>query len=455
MSETDPILPQRSQRSQPPPITTSLASSFPSDIIPKDTEVRVQTILCILFTIAEGATITLATSVVPTLTEDDFVSSATSTTANLQKLAEVWKGSLAALIFVGYAVGTCISGCLSDHSGRRPTILVSYGCMVLVGIFAATVPMTIPTLSVLRFLTGLVCGLGAPASMVLLSEAMPAPQRSKMMCLQGICYVFGEMFCCIGLMFFMPSLQPSVWWVAMSFWITAPPAVLLLFSCPCLQESQRWLICEEDRKTESQWMQSKEFWMTALPLSLALLAGNMSTLGLSYVWPELFRGVTAGGNLMPAARLLIMKAMGIPAMLLGYIILSWNAIGHRQSLLLASFPMAIFTVMALTGSTETLRCLIFGMISTSASTVYFTILCIFTTEAFPTEIRAGAVGVCFAVGRIGAITSPPMYDFFGKKYFSALLAVAVLSSGMAVQAVPHETKGVDLRDWLEDTKASA
>jgi hypothetical protein len=185
--------------------------------------------------------------------------------------------------------------------------------------------------------------------------------------------------------------------------------------------------------------------MTAVPLSIALVAGNMSTLGLGYVWPDLFRGV--GGDMLPAARLLVMKCMGIPAMLLGFLLVSWNAVGHRLSLLLVSIPIAIFTAAALAVSTEDSRCLLFAMISTASATVFFTVLCIFTTEVFPTEIRAGALGLCFAVGRLGAIASPPMYEVLGKTYYSLTLAVLVLLSGITTQAVPHETKGVDLRDW--------
>lgn len=412
-----------------------------------------QAILCALFAVAEGATITLATTVVPMLEEDHFAASDAASSTNLHKLAEVWKGSLASLIFVGFGVGTCISGRLSDLLGRRPAILTSYGCMVAVSILAAMLKMTIPTLSVLRFLSGLVCGLGAPASMVLLSEILPPPERSRMMCLQGMCYVLGEMFCCVGLRFFMPGLQPSGWWVAMTFWITLPPALLTLFSVPFLEESRRWMVCEEaqrGQRTKSKWMYSREFWLAVIPLSLALVAGNMCTLGLSYVWPDLFRGV--GGNLLPATRLLIMKTIGIPAMLLGYLLVSWKAIGHRKSLLLVSIPIAVFTCMALSLPSASLQCLIYGMISSTSATVYFTVLCIFTTEAFPTEIRAGAVGVCFAVGRSGAICSPPVYELLGKTYYAILFAAVVLSGGIALQAVPHETKGVDLRDWLEDTK---
>lgn len=455
MSERDPILPQRN-RNLPPPIATS----FSNTLSLKDQGMYVQVVLCALFTTAEGAMITLATTVVPTLAEDQFVSGDAASSEGLARLAEVWKGSLAALIFLGYALGTCIGGRLSDNWGRRPTILSAYVCMIGVNTFASMIifktiiGMTIPTLSVLRFLSGLVCGLGAPASMVLLSEAIPTPQRSRMMCLQGMCYVFGEMFCCVGLMLFLPRLQPSgTWWVTMTLWTTVPPGLLLLVSCPCLRESPRWLACEEHFtfvKADFKWMRSTEFWMTVIPVALALVAGNMSTLGLSYVWPDLFKDI--GGNVTPATRLLIMKSTGIPAMFLGYIVISCTLLGHRISLLLVSIPIAVFTALACFAPTASLQFLLFGIISSISATVYFTILCIFTTEAFPTELRAAAVGVCFAVGRFGAIASPPIYEWLGKVYFSILLAVAVLVGSVALQAVPHETKGVDLRDWLEDIK---
>jgi len=392
---------------------------------------------------------TLAATVVPTLAEDDFVGESPSA-AGLARLAEFWKGSLAALIFLGYALGTCISGRLGDCWGRRPTILLAYGCMVAVNIYAAMITMAIPTLSVLRFLTGLVCGLGAPPSMALLSESIPTPQRSRIMCLQGVFYVFGEMFCCLGLMFFMPRLQPSKWWLVMTVWVSVPPVVLLVVSFPFLHESKRWLQCEESQKSQGLWMHSREFWMTSVPLAIALLAGNMSTLGLSYVWPDLFRDV--GGHNWPAVRLLVMKSMGIPALFFAWLLISWNAVGHRMSLLLVSIPLAVFTVMALETPTESLRCLIFGILSTTAATVSYTVLCIFTTEAFPTEIRTGAVGLCFALGRLGAIASPPIYEILGKTYYAITLSVAVLAGGLSLQAVPLETKGVDLRDWLESNK---
>merc|ERR1719380_589172 len=123
-------------------------------------------------------------------------------------------------------------------------------------------------------------------------------------------------------------------------------------------------------------MRSPEFWMTVIPVSLALLAGNMSTLGLSYVWPDLFQNV-GGNSILPATRLLIMKSTGIPAMFLGWLVVSCTLVGHRVSLLLVSIPIVAFTAMAFATPTESLRFLIYGITSSTAATVYYTVLCIF------------------------------------------------------------------------------
>merc|ERR1719420_643192 len=139
-------------------------------------------------------------------------------------------------------------------------------------------------------------------------------------------------------------------------------------------------------------------------------------MGLSYVWPDLLRDLS--GNMLPALRLLILKSFGLPAMFFAWLLVSWQSVGHRTSLLLVAIPVAVFTLMALQAPTASLRCLIFGIISSTSATMYYTVLCIFTTEAFPTEIRSAGVGLCFAAGRFGAIASPPAYEVLGKIHYS-------------------------------------
>lgn len=66
-------------------------------------------------------------------------------------------GVVLSMELLGMAAGSVLIGNVADRIGRRPTIL---GCLVVmsVGMFAASLAANVPTLSVIRFLTGIGIG---------------------------------------------------------------------------------------------------------------------------------------------------------------------------------------------------------------------------------------------------------------------------------------------------------
>ncbi|GIY89426.1 organic cation transporter protein [Caerostris extrusa] len=94
----------------------------------------------------------------------------------------------------------------------------------------------------------------------------------------------------------------------------------------------------------------------------------------------------------------------------------------------------------------------FAMVGKFCVTGSFGILCLYTTEVFPTSMRNATYGSCSMFARIGSILAPFVRDL-GKATHptvpNVLYAFLALSSSLLTLLLP-ETKGLDLPDTLQE-----
>ncbi|KAK1076810.1 hypothetical protein LTR33_008620 [Friedmanniomyces endolithicus] len=157
-------------------------------------------------------------------------------------------GAVNALFFLGACLGALAGGPLSDHIGRRYTILAA-ALIAFVGGALAAGSVHIAMLIVVRILQG--CGLGALATLtpVYLSEASTKEKRGMLTGLHGFFLVSGyNISAWVGYGCFYSKNLTFGWRGPIAF--TCIPCLLLAIGCIWVPESPRYLLMK-DRSDEA------------------------------------------------------------------------------------------------------------------------------------------------------------------------------------------------------------
>ncbi|MEU4524346.1 sugar porter family MFS transporter [Amycolatopsis sp. NPDC024027] len=146
------------------------------------------------------------------------------------------KGVITASLSVGAIVGALLSSRTNEALGRRRTIMVAAG-IVIVGTLAASFSPTFLLLVLSRLIIGLGIGLSSSTVPTYLSELAPAKWRGAMGALNQIFIVLGILI----------AFLVSYWLGPISAWRwmfagAIVPAVILLIGLVFLPETPRWLV---------------------------------------------------------------------------------------------------------------------------------------------------------------------------------------------------------------------
>jgi len=146
------------------------------------------------------------------------------------------KGVITASLSVGAIAGALLSSRTNEALGRRRTIMVAAG-IVIVGTLAACFSPTFVLLVLSRLVIGLGIGLSSSTVPTYLSELAPAKWRGAMGALNQIFIVLGILI----------AFLVSYWLGPISAWRwmfagAIVPAVVLLAGLVFLPETPRWLV---------------------------------------------------------------------------------------------------------------------------------------------------------------------------------------------------------------------
>jgi MFS transporter, AAHS family, 4-hydroxybenzoate transporter len=148
---------------------------------------------------------------------------------------------------VGILVGALLSGPLGDRFGRKPLLIIS---VAFIGIFsvASAFAWSIPSITVMRFMTGLGIGGAMPVTVALTSDYSPIQRRGTLIML---------MFCGNTLGGFLggqlvAQILPIFGWQSIFFAGGLPTLVLIPFLVMFLPESPRFLIAHRADAPETQ-----------------------------------------------------------------------------------------------------------------------------------------------------------------------------------------------------------
>jgi AAHS family 4-hydroxybenzoate transporter-like MFS transporter len=138
---------------------------------------------------------------------------------------------------VGILVGALLSGPLGDRFGRKPLLIIS---VAFIGVFsvASAFAWSIPSITVMRFMTGVGIGGAMPATVALTSDYSPIQRRGTLIMLMFSGNMLGGF---LGGQL-VAQILPIFGWQSIFFAGGIPPLLLIPFLMIFLPESPRFLI---------------------------------------------------------------------------------------------------------------------------------------------------------------------------------------------------------------------
>ncbi|NQE49971.1 MFS transporter [Herbaspirillum rubrisubalbicans] len=382
-------------------------------------------------------------------------------------------GMLISSGLVGFLIGAAIHGTIADRIGRRITLLGGLWITTLFSLLTALLADSFLSYSVLRILTGLGLGVLLPLSTTYINEL--APRRvANTFALWGVALGWAMGGAAAGLVGVF--VTPHTGWTGL-YWIGACSFLLIPFAHRLLPESPRFALLHGRHEEVLQTLcklrpQRAAFYrqaqILAAPqagrvsawnllerpygrLSLAIWGTSFLSLfcifGLSGWIPTLMqeRGESFGSSFGFGAMMQVTSFIG--ALVCGHLVdrsstarpwlCTWSLAGALSILALVCFEQHWVNLAA------------------TAAAGFFIIggqfvLNNFTAASYPTRMRASAVGMELAVGRLGAILGPfiggTLQQSFGGQHIMLLaIAIAAFLAGCLVLLARASGSAADLQ----------
>ncbi len=344
--------------------------------------------------------------------------------------------SYALAVIAAGSLGTLVLGPLADRTGRRRLLLASIALYSLLGAATASAH-TLPALVVWQAAARVFQEGALFSAAVLLAEEMPAAQRAEA---QGI---LGTVNACgsgtMAFLFAAIALVPGGWRGLCL--LTLLPLVLLPFLRRTIPETTRWLTRAHARREAPPRLARSRL---AAALAVVFLGMAYDVAGFAfatYVPMELYGwSATEAGSMVVVA-----GAIGLPGWWLGGRLA--DRYGRRASAALFLLGLAAAEAVFFLAGPRTLWPAFAAMVFCQGGKT--TVLRAWSTELFPTAIRATTTGWlaagATAGGMTGLATAAALAPSLGG---IAPALVVVASSGVVAAAlawcVLPETRALDL-----------
>src|ERR1700730_1714996 len=401
----------------------------------------------------------------------------------LASLRDTWHfdaktiGIVSAVGLSGYLVGSAICGFVADHIGRKKTILFT---LILYSVFSAGrgLSYTLGVFSFLNFFTWFFVGAESSTVPPYLAELWPARTRGKLVGWMMSFFGAGIALSSVWALLIIPTLG---WrWALFLTPLFALIGGVMRWALP---ESPRWLIrAGRPSGAEAVLLRIEgEVSRSSGPLLAAVIQGQsgqeLSTrradprelLGAAYLgvtlmlWAAWFAeyGVlytyqiflptilsAEGHSIVNSFRYsVVIYSAAIPGYVLGGYVVEW--LDRKYAILLSFASVAAFgTLFGYSPSPV-------QIMTFAGSTVFFlslgsTAIYTYTPELYPTEIRATAMGIASAWGRVGAVTMllvfGHLFAIHGKSLLFLIIDPILITALIVVLCVGPPTRGKPLQE---------
>ena len=383
-------------------------------------------------------------------------------------------GIVSAVGLSGYLVGSFLCGFVADRIGRKKTILFT---LILYSIFSAGRGLcnTVGGFAVLNFFTWFFVGAESSTVPTYLAELWPARARGKLVGWMMAFFGAGIALSSVWSLLIIPTLG---WRWAL--FLTAPFALIGGIMRSVLPESPRWLIRAGRpdtaeavlAKIESQV--SKSSGPLAVPgkhsgepsakrahpseligaryrtITLMLWAAWFAEYGVLYTYQIFLPTILAaeGRSIVKSFHYsVVIYSSVIPGYVLGGYVVEW--LDRKYTILVSFISIAGFGTL-FGHSQSPAQIMTFAGLTVFFLSLGSTAIYTYTPEVYPTEIRATAMGIASAWGRVGAVTMLLIFGHFlvtlGKSLLFLIIDPILITAVIVVVCFGPSTRGRPLAE---------
>lgn len=375
--------------------------------------------------------------------------------------------------YVGQLIGAIAGGWLAERYGRRPVIVAS---ILWFGLFsiACAFAWNYQSLLILRTFQGLGLGAEVPVAATYISELAKARGRGRFVLLFEMVFPVGILMAALLGRWIVPNLG----WQYM-FYVGGLPALLALFMMRQLPESPRWLasrgrmqdaaitLSEIESAVERAtgkllpphqsldapaWKKGADwndlfkgiYLKRTLVLWLCWFATYLANYGLTTWLPSVYQQVFKLPLEQALTYGLASSALGLVSSLLCALFI--DQVGRRMWFTLAfgGSALSLLTLWAIGPSTPE-RVLLFSTLSFMCVSTLSLAMYLYTSELYPTRVRALGTGAATAWLRISSIVGPiavgSLVSRGGLGTVFLLFGSTALLAAIVVALFAVETKG--------------
>ena len=399
-------------------------------------------------------------------------------------------------VYIGYFIGSLLSGYFSDKYGRKRPVVYSNLLMIILGLISAY-PPNLVSFIILRGLFGIIVGFFSPLAYTIMAEITPVKYRGKYMVLLGIFYTLGEIVSCLIAIFTLDTLKSGNWHGLLA-WSTFPALLAWIASLVLLDESARHemilgnyengvrvlnkmyaenqntnhdVMTEEEKekliynyKNKVEEGQEEEEEVPIKELFKGVnrkitpfvwinwFANSLTFFGLVFLLPttlsELKGNTTESegdGDDDGVSSVIYSSLSALPTVFVAAALVDLKHFGRKNSLFLTFFLGGITCLLAYV---QLFPGFVFWIsITKFFFSLAFTLNFQFTSELYPTKIRGTGIGMASAFGRIGSIIMPSTVSFLSKLGILIpylMYGVGSLFASFATTLLPYDTAGLEM-----------
>lgn len=380
------------------------------------------------------------------------------------------KAMIVSITFVGMALGAIFAGKLADLIGRKKVFIATlliYSVATGLCAFASDLTM----LLIFRFIVGIGLGGQLPVAVSLMSEYLPAQVRGRFIVLLESFWGLGWLVAALIAYFFIPTFGWKMAFLigglplfyALILWKKLPESIYFLVNRQRYDEAHQ-ILCTIEKQAKipvveqliipplAQKQQhrfihlwSSDLWKRSFMLWCLWFGIVFSYYGIFTWLPSLL--VQQGFTIVHSFEYVLTMIL---AQLPGYLVAAWCVEKFGRKLTLAGFISCCAVSAYFFGQAQSVEVLMFwGCLMSFFNLGAWGVVYTYTSELYPTSLRAFGSGWASAIGRIGGIVAPlvvtQMMTFNNAFHHIFMMFTAVMFAiAILVMILGEETKGKQL-----------